>query len=286
MSYFTINPKLIDTGGGVYVLESSEYYGVAISSKNVFSAPERDLTEVIVAGRNGSMWLDNGRYNNIVVEYECNMVNATPDKLLAFRQWLLSAPSNAILYDSYNGPDSTATFKEIRLATLIGGVDIETTALDREATFTVTFSCCPERYDAYYYSDSVIFDSATPLVPIVLSSSPATFTNPSPYPAYPFWVIRGYANTGTVTLNYNGSTITISDFTMGGADPNGRNVYFDTQTQNFYTINSGVYATFNPYATINYNADFTLHSGTTTFTWTKSGSTAPDVSLYPRYYYL
>ena len=48
---------------------SSADYGVYISGSGTFNAPARDESSVVVPGRNGELTIDNGRYNNISVEY-------------------------------------------------------------------------------------------------------------------------------------------------------------------------------------------------------------------------
>ncbi|MBR5931241.1 MAG: hypothetical protein IKZ95_04355, partial [Lachnospiraceae bacterium] len=49
--------------------QDSRNYGIYISGSGVFGAPERDGSKVSIPGRNGEMFLDNGRYKNIEIKY-------------------------------------------------------------------------------------------------------------------------------------------------------------------------------------------------------------------------
>ena len=53
----------------VYNGVSSLDMGLRIESKNVFSAPEYDVTFQSIPGRNGDLILPNGRYPNVQVTY-------------------------------------------------------------------------------------------------------------------------------------------------------------------------------------------------------------------------
>ena len=55
----------------VYNGVSSLDMGLRIESKNVFSAPEYDVTFQSIPGRNGDLILPNGRYPNVQVTYSC-----------------------------------------------------------------------------------------------------------------------------------------------------------------------------------------------------------------------
>ena len=58
----------------VYNGVSSLDMGLRIESKNVFSAPEYDVTFQSIPGRNGDLILPNGRYPNIQV----TLISAMP----------------------------------------------------------------------------------------------------------------------------------------------------------------------------------------------------------------
>ena len=53
----------------VFNYKSLSDFGVYISGKRVFDAPERDTESIKIPGRNGELTVDNGRYNNLELTY-------------------------------------------------------------------------------------------------------------------------------------------------------------------------------------------------------------------------
>ena len=73
--------------------QSLRDFGVYISGLNTYNAPSRDVDSVKVPGRNGTLTMDNGRYNNINVTYPafiCNNYDARVEALRNFRQQAFS----------------------------------------------------------------------------------------------------------------------------------------------------------------------------------------------------
>ena len=101
----------------VYNGVSSLDMGLRIESKNVFSAPEYDVTFQSIPGRNGDLILPNGRYPNVQVTYSVFL------------------PAKSIAEDTVY----------TRKAVYSGSLDIED-QLNRIGVFTVSFSCHPFRY--------------------------------------------------------------------------------------------------------------------------------------------
>ena len=107
----------------VYNGVSSLDMGLRIESKNVFSAPEYDVTFQSIPGRNGDLILPNGRYPNVQVTYSvflpAKSIAELAEKITKVKAWLYGE-QNAYhsLSDSY---DTLYT----RKAVYSGSLDIE-----------------------------------------------------------------------------------------------------------------------------------------------------------------
>ena len=91
----------------VYNGVSSLDMGLRIESKNVFSAPEYDVTFQSIPGRNGDLILPNGRYPNVQVTYSvflpAKSIAELAEKITKVKAWLYGE-QNAYhtLSDSYD----------------------------------------------------------------------------------------------------------------------------------------------------------------------------------------
>lgn len=154
-------------------------FGVYISGEGTYNAPERSITEEVVPGRNGSLIIDNGRYQNIEVSYPAFIIRDFPRNMAGLRSYLASLRGYSRLEDSYH-PD------EYRMAALSGGLDVKTSGyMNREGKFTLTFNCKPQRF----------LRSGEYAIPV---ESGATVYNPTLFDAKP--LIRVYGN-GSIIVN-------------------------------------------------------------------------------------
>ena len=92
----------------VYNGVSSLDMGLRIESKNVFSAPEYDVTFQSIPGRNGDLILPNGRYPNVQVTYSvflpAKSIAELAEKITKVKEAWLYGEQNAYhtLSDSYD----------------------------------------------------------------------------------------------------------------------------------------------------------------------------------------
>lgn len=124
------------TYDGVNLLD----FGVHVSSEGTYNAPARSITEETIPGRNGTLIIDNGRYENRVVTYPAFILGRLEVNMTGLRAFLLSHTSYARLEDSFH-PD------EYYLAMPVDGVEVQTSGrYNREGQFNLTFNCKPQRY--------------------------------------------------------------------------------------------------------------------------------------------
>ena len=169
--------------------------GLKIQSKNVFSAPQYDVTFQSIPGRNGDLIVPNGRYPNMQVTYSVFLPARTTSelatKITAVKNWLYKEQNT---YHPLSDTYDTVFFRE---AVFASQLDIED-ELNRIGTFTVSFSCKPLKY-------------ANAGQTAITVSSGGTLTNPYAFDSKPLIQING-TGAGTVTFaNSNGNlTLTLS----------------------------------------------------------------------------
>ena len=159
----------------------SSSFGVFISGEGVFDAPARRGEMISIPGRNGSLFMDEGVFENITVEYPAfigtGYESLFRQKLGDFRSWLSSRGNYKRLTDTYH-PD------EFRLGVYREGLEVDPKVITRAGNFTLKFDCKPQRY---------LLSGEDP---IVLTSG-ALITNPTLFYAKPLLKVIG---NGTVRI--------------------------------------------------------------------------------------
>lgn len=175
----------------------SKGFGVYISGAGVYNAPERDIEEIEIPGRNGAYMLDRGRFHNITVTYPAGLFGTDGDEFAAgirrLRNALASRRGYCKLIDEYNP-------LEYRMAVYRGGLEADPAAINGEnkaAQFEIQFECKPQRYLISGESDIAV-------------SSGGTIDNPTLFESSPLLKVWGYGD-----ININDSKITIPNSQLG-----------------------------------------------------------------------
>lgn len=140
-------------------------YGIRINGKRTYGAPERDETMVSVPGKNGDVVLDNGRWLNRVVSYDCSIARDFRHRFGSFRQAIMAAHGYQRMEDTYH-PD------EFYLARLSGALEPNVSMQLDAGTFTLTFDRKPQRF---LKSGELEVEGASPLYiynPTLYASKP------------------------------------------------------------------------------------------------------------------
>lgn len=169
--------------------QDSRNYGIYISGSGVFGAPERDGSKVSIPGRNGEMFLDNGRYKNIEIKYPAFIKDNFANNIKGFRNKIAAQKEYQRLEDSYHTD-------EFRIARYKGAVKTKPVlrGLDKQ-TFDIIFDAKPQRF----------LKSGETAVEYTASG---TITNPTEMTALP--LVRAYG-TGVLTIGDVSITITAAD---------------------------------------------------------------------------
>lgn len=113
-------------------------FGVYVTGSGTHNAAERDTTVFKIAGRNGDLVVDNGRYNNIEVVYPAFIANAFAANEQKVRNWLKTGAVYGKITDTY---DST----HFRFGRPVGELVFEPVR-PNGANFEITFDCDPRRF--------------------------------------------------------------------------------------------------------------------------------------------
>ena len=147
----------------------SSSFGVFISGDGVFDAPARRGEMISIPGRNGSLFMDEGVFENIEVEYPAFIgtgYEATfRNKLGDLRSWLSSRGNYKRLTDTYH-PD------EFRLGVYREGLEVDPQHITRAGEFTIKFDCKPQRFLVSGEDPVFFYENGTITNPTLFASSP------------------------------------------------------------------------------------------------------------------
>ncbi len=176
---------------------SARDYGIFISGEGAYDAPVRNVEFVTVPGRNGAIPIDKGSYDNITIEYPAFTFALTQTefrkKLTDFKNAIMSQIGYQRLVDTYH-PD------EYRMAIYCEGLEVDPTHYSRAGSFTLKFTCKPQRYLTSGENEIEV-------------SNGDVVNNPTLFEASPLLKIDGYG-----TVSFNGYEIEITQETIDVPD--------------------------------------------------------------------
>ena len=172
-------------------VNSSTWFARVFPTDSMLAAPEHLYNVVSVPGRSGTLLMDLKAYNNIMREYDVQIVGDTDlQKLAAMRNHLASASGYLRLTDTF---DPTHYFMAAYTEAFAMTGDFRSM---RRGRGTISFECKPQRF---------LLSGETPLS----YSSNGMIVNPTRYPSKPLIVVT--TNTSSACLLGIGSTgITIT----------------------------------------------------------------------------
>ena len=205
-----VNERSIIFGG-----VNSADFGIYIYGDASFDAPKRAVEEVSVPGRNGALFVDQGRWENIEVTYPAfyrgKDWNSFATQMAAFRNALCAQVGYQRLMDTFND-------NEYRMAVYKDGFDVNLLKYNSAARFDLKFTCKPQRYLLSGEAQITVADGET-------------LVNPTLYDAHPLLAIEGYG-----TIRFNGYEIVIEDATLGRVQ-----LALDTQWTSTSAMSTGRY---------------------------------------------
>lgn len=116
-------------------------FGLYIKKHNSHDNGARNVTEVKVPGRNGTIIIDNGNYENVKVSYECRLL-FLKNKYSGFEEQT-AVVKEALYADVGNYHTLTDTYGESHTAAFTSALNF-TEVVKGALDVTVTFNCKPK----------------------------------------------------------------------------------------------------------------------------------------------
>ena len=158
-----------------------------------FPIAERDIEKVKIAGRNGELHIDQGKYNNVDIPYDCYILKDFAKNFDSLKSFLLSKISYKRLEDDFHP-------EYFRMARIKPDFKPKISGLAEMGTFTLTFDCKPQKF----------LKSGEKKITLTSSS---TIKNPTYYDANPILTIYGVGtlliNDQQIKIDKNDTSITI-----------------------------------------------------------------------------
>lgn len=243
--------------GGV----NSASYGIYITGSGVYNAPQRAIEKVAVPGRNGALVIDQGRYENISVEYPAFAVGKNrrefQQKLDAFRNAIVSKTGYQRLEDTYH-PD------EYRMGVYAEGLTVDVGAFGGTGRFTLKFDCKPQRY---------LKDGEN----LIVKNGGGTVINPTEFDAEPLIIVNGYGDVGIGDQN-----IHIDDVFVGNIDVSDKITVQNQSLIKSWNINEAQY---NPgdkvtIGSISIKSAFTITNSAVFYDWEPTGERTMGIEFW------
>lgn len=114
-------------------------FGIWVTAVNTYDSAPRSVSAYQVQGLNGDIVIDNGRFNNVQVNYSIQLVNTSAANLAAVRQWLCGQIGYQRIYDSYD----PFVYRE---GYYTGNLSFTMNVLRTSGKATITFNCKPQRF--------------------------------------------------------------------------------------------------------------------------------------------
>lgn len=157
--------------------KSTKDFGVYLSGDGTFKAPEKNVEEFTIPGRNGTFhYTVPNTYKNVTVPYDCFIFKDFKRNVADFRSFLLSRNGYVRIEDTHHpGEFRMGTYHEEFAPDVF--VDL------KAAQFTINFDCKPERW---LKSGEEVLE---------FSGASSVLENPTYFEAKPLITLYGEANT-------------------------------------------------------------------------------------------
>lgn len=167
-------------------------FGIIMTAppKMVFAEP--DVDTISIAGRSGDLILDNGRYKNVSVPYNCAILPENGQSMRSAAERAVTILKPSAQYMRLENTYHPGTF---RLARVSREVSIES-IVEEAGIFTVEFDCKPQRF---------FTEGEAPII----FNAPGELVNQW-FPALPIITVHG---AGDCTVTVGDCTVTLFDMT-------------------------------------------------------------------------
>lgn len=187
--------------------KDSHDFGVIVSSVGTHNAPQRVVEDVSIPGRNGTLTIDGGRFENITISYIAMIMQDFPKRFDEFKAFLMSRRGYKRLEDSFSP-------EYYRLAKIHDEINPSVVTWDAAGKFEIPFDCDPRRF---------LKDGEQPIV----INGTDTVYNPTYFDAKPLLQIDVVNPLDFASVVINGNTIELNAVMSS-------HVVIDLETMNAY----------------------------------------------------
>lgn len=163
-------------------------FGVYCTNAGAFAVPKKDVDLKAVNGRNGAVYLDYGRWDNVTIKYDAFIYEDFQTNFDGFIAFLMSR-------SGYFRLEDTVRDDIFREAVFTGDISVKVQPEGQQGTFEISFSCKPQKF---------LKSGELPI------HNPFSIENPTRFPSHPLIQIYGYGY-----LGINAYSIEIADKTIG-----------------------------------------------------------------------
>lgn len=162
------------TFGGIDISD----YNCWFSGAKSFDTPQKMASLMSVPGRNGDLYIEDNRFSNIDISFDCYIQRGFIQKYNALINALHSV-------NGYGRLETTEEPDVYREAVFMNEIQPDTTQYNEGGTFTLTFNCKPQKWLKSGEKGIAVTDSAN-------------INNPTRWGAKPLIAVTG---TGSITIN-------------------------------------------------------------------------------------
>lgn len=225
-------------------------FNTFFDTSQAFIMPERDVEFIEVAGRNGSLMLDNNRYKNVDIPFNCFIRENYIENYSALMNYI-SAQKGYVRIETTAEPDV------YRLGKLVQSVTPRTGSFLKYGHFTLTFNCKPQKF---------LKEGEK----IINLSQGDKIVNPTMQAAKPLLLVYG---TGKISF-----TDGLNSYSVEIVEPDPISAYIDCESENVYSGDINI----NPQTIIRYGGFPRFNNGITRI----FENTFVSVECWPRWWKL
>lgn len=156
-------------------------FGVYVTNAGAYKVPQKDYELKDVSGRNGAVYLDKGRWDNVDLKYPAFVIGDFTDNYDAFIAFLMSKTGYFRLEDTIR----PGIYRE---GLFVGSVEPKMSRDGKMGVFNITFSCKPQKF---LKSGEEPIEIPLPQDGLIWDSVSTHINNPTRFPSSPLVQIYG-----------------------------------------------------------------------------------------------
>ena len=207
--------------------KSSLDFGVGISGNGTFRKSHRRVERFTVPGRNGTLTISDGTFEDVEIVYPAYFVEGFPVRYDALTEWLYSKQGMKRLEDTYHP-------EHFRLGEFVGDLEPDMGTLNRSGRFEIAFNCDGRKFmksgeRIYIYDD----ENASYMFEHPGYGRRVRIINPTMFPSKPILLFPSLGD-----FYVNDSKVSLSGGTIYDGEENIPDIYFKNRNMHMIAFDS------------------------------------------------